>query len=86
MVKSRVERLTGRKVAIQLKHIQDFRNYKVTFDRAKTFLGFHPQFVIEDIIDDLYAHRTAFGDYEAEAYYNIRVFRRMAAERKEQAA
>jgi nucleoside-diphosphate-sugar epimerase len=86
MVKSRVERLTGKRIAIQLNHIQDFRNYKVTFDRAKTFLGFHPQFVIEDIIDDLYAHRTAFGDYEAEAYYNIRVFRRMAAELKEQAA
>jgi nucleoside-diphosphate-sugar epimerase len=78
MVKSRLERLLGRKVAINIKNVEDFRNYKVTFDRARTFLGFQPQYSVEDIIDDLYAHRDEFGDYNSEMYYNIRVFKRMA--------
>ncbi|MBC8217122.1 MAG: SDR family oxidoreductase, partial [Planctomycetes bacterium] len=54
MVKYEVEKLTGEKVEIALKNIEDFRNYKVTIDKAKTYLGYQPQHTIEDIIDDLY--------------------------------
>jgi len=80
MVKYEVEKLTGEKVAIALKNIEDFRNYKVTIDKAKTYLGFQPQHAIEDIIDDLYESQTLFEDYENEQYYNIKVFKKVAAQ------
>ena len=77
LVKHRVEKLAGRHVAIQIKQIQDFRNYKVTIDKAKTLLGFQPQYSIEDIIEDLYSHIKEFGDYNDDSLYNIRVLRKM---------
>lgn len=80
MVKYEVEKLTGEKVAITLKNIEDFRNYKVTIDKAGTYLGFHPQHAIEDIIDDLYENRALFEDYENEQYYNIKVFKKVATQ------
>ena len=39
MVKHTVQKLTGEKVGIQIKQVQDFRNYKVTFEKAKTYLA-----------------------------------------------
>jgi len=77
MVKNRVEKLTGQKVAIEIKQIQDFRNYKVTIEKARTLLGFQPQYSIEDIIEDLFAHIESYGDYNDDPYYNIRVFRNL---------
>jgi nucleoside-diphosphate-sugar epimerase len=82
MVKHKVEILTGEKVGIQIKQVQDFRNYKVTIDKAKTYLGFHPQYSVEDIIEDLYAHASEYGDYESDAYYNIRVFKKILADKR----
>lgn len=77
MVKSRLEKLTGQKFAINIKQVQDFRNYKVTIERAKTLLGFQPQHSIEEIIEDLFARRESYQDYTWEGYYNIKVFQRM---------
>lgn len=76
-VKSRVERLSGQKVGIELKQIKDFRNYKVAFEKARTHLGYQPQFGIEDIIDDLHGHQAEIKDFEWDGYYNIRVFKNL---------
>jgi nucleoside-diphosphate-sugar epimerase len=78
MVKYEVEKLTGEKIAITINNKQDFRNYKVATERAKTYLGYQPQYVVEDIIDDLYRHNELFGSYEKDEYYNIRIFRKLA--------
>ena len=82
MVKHRVEKLTGRKVGIQIKQVQDFRNYKVTIEKAKTLLGFQPQYSVEDIIEDLFAHVDSYGDFNQDNYYNIRVFQKLVAEQR----
>ena len=79
MVKYEVEKLVGEKVGIVLKNIEDFRNYKVTIEKARTYLGYQPQHAIEDIIDELYESRSLFDDYEDERYYNIKVFKKVAA-------
>ena len=47
MVKAEVERLTGHNIQIRLDHIEDFRNYKVTAQKAKTYLGFQPSHTVE---------------------------------------
>ncbi|MGA2863530.1 MAG: SDR family oxidoreductase [Verrucomicrobiota bacterium] len=85
LVKHRVEKLTGHRVAIQIKQVQDFRNYKVTIEKARTYLGFQPQHSIEEIIEDLYAHIADYGDYENDEFYNIRIFRKLVAEQKKRA-
>jgi len=77
MVKYEVEKLTGEKVEIALKNIEDFRNYKVTIDKARTYLGYQPQHTIEDIIEDLYENRARFEDYDSDQFYNIRVFEKL---------
>ena len=77
LVKGEVERLTGEKVAITIKNISDFRNYKVSLAKAKTYLGFQPQYDVKDIIDDLFSHREEYGDYDRDEFYNIRAFKRL---------
>jgi len=77
LVKSEVERLTGEKVAITIKNISDFRNYKVSMEKAKTYLGFQPQYDVKDIIDDIFSHREEYGDYDRDEFYNIRAFKRL---------
>lgn len=77
MVKCEMEKLLGEKLHIEIKNIEDFRNYKVSIDKAKTYLGFQPQYAIKDIIEDLYEHKESFDDYNNEQFYNIRVFKKL---------
>lgn len=79
MVKDAVEALTGRKIKVLIKDLQDFRNYKVTCERAKLVLGFLPKYSIEDIIDRLHAHREEYGDFSRDEFYNIATFRKRFA-------
>ena len=80
MVKHEIEKLTKEKIKVEIKHIEDFRNYKVTIDKAKTYLGFMPQFTVEDIIENLYEHKEYYGDYNKDEYYNIKIFKKLSQE------
>jgi nucleoside-diphosphate-sugar epimerase len=77
LVKYEVEKLTGHRVDIALKNIADFRNYKVTIEKARTYLGFQPQHTIEDIVQELYENKRCFEDYERDEFYNIRIFKKL---------
>jgi nucleoside-diphosphate-sugar epimerase len=79
MVKYEVEELLREKIGITMKHIEDYRNYKVAIDKARTHLGFQPRYTVTDIIGDLYEHRTCFEDYDEDKYYNIKVFKKLNA-------
>jgi nucleoside-diphosphate-sugar epimerase len=78
MVKYELEKLTGDRIGIAIKNIQDFRNYKVSCERARTHLGFQPQYTISDTIAHLYDHRAHFDGYEKDDYYNIRMFKKVS--------
>ena len=78
-VKHQMEKLLGRRIGLDIKQIPDLRNYKVTIEKARTVLGFEPSHDVTAMIEDLHAHRDLYGDLEADQYYNIRVFRKMAA-------
>jgi nucleoside-diphosphate-sugar epimerase len=77
LVKAEIEKRRGTKIAIELKNVQDLRNYKVAVGKARTYLGFTPIHSIADIVDDLCDHLDVYGDYEQDCYYNIRVFKKM---------
>ncbi len=74
-VKDEVEACTGKKVKIRIKDVQDFRNYKVSCERAKTYLGFQPKYSITDITRALYENLACYGDLDQKPYYNIEVFK-----------
>ncbi len=76
IVKDEVEALTGRKIKIQVNNVQDFRNYKVTCDKARNHLGFRPRHGVAEMIANLYQHIDDYGDFTNDNFYNIQVFRK----------
>jgi nucleoside-diphosphate-sugar epimerase len=79
LVKYEMEKLIGGKIDIEIKNVADYRNYKVTTEKAKTHLGFQPRHTIEDIIEHLYEHKAQFEDYDNDQFFNIRVFKKLIA-------
>lgn len=75
MVKDEVEALTGRKVRIETFAREDFRNYKVSCQRAKNILGFLPRYGVLEIIKSLHEHRDDYGDFSHKSFYNIDTFK-----------
>jgi nucleoside-diphosphate-sugar epimerase len=78
LVKSGVKRYLDLDVHLDIKHIQDYRNYKVSIEKARKVLSFHPKNDVETIVEDLVAHRQEFQDFENPNYYNIRVFKQIS--------
>lgn len=84
LVKLTVEEEFGKKIALDIKHIKDMRNYKVSIERANTILSFHPHQSVRSIVRSLIANMDKYGDWENPLFYNIRVFKEL--EKKNQAA
>ena len=80
LVKEELEILDSSRVQLDIRNVQDFRNYKVSIDRAKVELGFQPQYSIKEMVAEVMQHRPDYGDFERDEFYNIRVFRKIAAE------
>ncbi len=79
LVKTGVKKYLNMDVNLNIKHIKDFRNYKVNFDKSKRVLSFHPQYGVESIIKDLVDNMEKFKDFDNPNYYNIEVFKKMLA-------
>jgi nucleoside-diphosphate-sugar epimerase len=77
LVKAEVEQQLGSRVNLEIRHMQDFRNYKVSIDRAKNVLSFHPQQDVRGIVRQLLKQMDKFSDWRNPAYYNIQVFREL---------
>jgi nucleoside-diphosphate-sugar epimerase len=75
LVKAEVEQRLGAKIHLAIRHMQDFRNYKVSIDKAKNVLSFHPQSDIRGIVRQLIKEMDKFSDWANPAYQNIQVFR-----------
>jgi nucleoside-diphosphate-sugar epimerase len=77
MVREEVQELQSKKIGIEINNVQDFRNYKVTCQKARTQLGFLPKYSVSDIVETLYAHLDLFGDFSDDSYYNINTFKKL---------
>ena len=75
LVKLTIEEELGKKIALDIKHIKDMRNYKVSIERANTVLSFHPHQSVKSIVRSLIANMGTYGDLDNPRYYNIRVFK-----------
>ena len=79
-VKEAVERHTGRHIHLNIKHIQDYRNYKVSTEKARKVLSFKAKHDVPAIIDSLFDNLDRFKDFDNPKYYNIKVFTRLVEE------
>jgi hypothetical protein len=61
-------------VNLNIKHVQDFRNYKVSTEKAANMLSFHPAGGVKSIVNDLVANIEKFSDWDNPAYSNIQTF------------
>lgn len=79
LVKLEIEEQLGMKVNLVIRHIQDLRNYKVSFEKAKKVLSFHPRHEVRCIVRDLIKHLEGFSDWDNPTYNNILMFRSIEA-------
>lgn len=73
-VREALVELAGVDPTIVTKHMADLRNYRVSFEKAKTVLSFRPVHNIRSIVEDLVEHRAQFEHWEDARYYNIAMF------------
>jgi len=77
LVKAEVEQQLGAKISLTIRHMQDIRNYKVSIEKAKNVLSFHPQSDVRGIVRELIKEMDKFSDWDNPLYHNIQVFREL---------
>lgn len=79
-VKSELEYHGVDNIKLNILGIQDIRDYKVTCQKAKTVLGFHPRDSVTDLVKELYANWSRWKDnISDDQYYNIETFKKQFA-------
>jgi nucleoside-diphosphate-sugar epimerase len=68
--------LLGLHPKLDIKHLTDVRNYKVSYEKAQTRLGYKPAHDVRSIVKDLVDHRHLFSDFNDPRFSNIATFKR----------
>lgn len=77
LVKAAIEDGTDKPIALDIRHVEEFRNYKVDIEKAANVLSFHPTATIKSIVRDLIDHLALFSDWDNPSYSNIESFKRL---------
>jgi nucleoside-diphosphate-sugar epimerase len=77
LVKSAIAERMNLQVSLDIKHIQDFRNYKVSTEKAANVLSFHPAGDVKSIVYELIANLKKFEDLDNPMYSNIQTFKKI---------
>ena len=80
LVKSTIEQELKIRLALEINHIKDIRNYKVSIERARNILSFHPHHNIRSITCNLIENMANCSDWDNPNYYNIQVFKALEAQ------
>jgi nucleoside-diphosphate-sugar epimerase len=75
VVKSTIEERMEFRVNLDIKHVQDFRNYKVNIDKAANVLSFHPHGDVRTIVNSLIDSMEKFKDWDNPQYSDMQTFR-----------
>ena len=76
-VKLELAKLINKEINVELKNIEDFRNYKISIEKAKIKLGYSPKYSLEDTVKDVFDHLKEYGDFSNELFYNITTFKKI---------
>lgn len=79
-VKMGIKKYLNMDCKIVIKHIEDYRNYKVSIEKARNMLSFRPRCEVEDIVKDIADHRDYFNDLDNPQFYNIQMFKKIYCE------
>jgi len=77
LVKNAIEERLDTRINLCIKHIDDFRNYKVSTEKAANVLSFHPAGSVRSIVNNLIDNMDKFHDWDNPAYSNIQTFRQI---------
>ncbi len=69
--------LLGMEIDMDIKNIEDYRNYKVTTQKAQDVLGAKFNGSIESILAELAENFPEGFDFDQDEFYNIRVFEKL---------
>ncbi|HTS05632.1 MAG TPA: SDR family oxidoreductase [Candidatus Eisenbacteria bacterium] len=75
LVRGTIEERLGSRVRLSINQVQDFRNYKVSIDKARNVLSFHPAGDVKSIVSNLIDNADKYSDWDNPAYSNIASFR-----------
>lgn len=75
LVKAAIEDRLRKRINLCIKHIQDFRNYKVSIEKAKNVLSFHPTGDVKSTVINLIDNLDKFQDWDNPLYFNIQAFK-----------
>lgn len=82
LVKSAIDEHLGIRANLTILHRSDFRNYKVSIQKAENVLSFHPAYDIKAIVKNLVKHMQEFSDWNNPVYYNVEVLKELCASGK----
>jgi nucleoside-diphosphate-sugar epimerase len=78
-VRESVKEFLGLKVDLNVKHVQDFRNYRVSTAKASDVLAFHAAGDVKSIVRNLVDNMDRFKDWDNPLYSNIQTFKNLDA-------
>jgi nucleoside-diphosphate-sugar epimerase len=77
LIKGAIHERLDINVNLCIKHIQDFRNYKVSIEKAANVLSFHPAGSVKSIVENLIENMGKFRDWDNPMYSNIVTFKQI---------
>ena len=80
VVKSFVAENYNMQVSVINKQVQDYRNYKVSTEKAQQLLNYKPQQDAHAIMLDLYRAVDKYSNFDDERFYNIAMFKKKMAQ------
>src|SRR5439155_4338247 len=76
LVKDAIEERLSIRANLCIKHMDEFRNYKVSIEKAKNVLSFHPSGDVKTIVGSLMDNLNKYeGGWDNPAYSNIECFK-----------
>lgn len=77
LVRSTIEEKLGIRPKVHIQHIQDFRNYKVSTEKARNVLSFHANDDVKAIVGNLIDNMDKCSDWDNPSYSNIASFKHL---------
>jgi nucleoside-diphosphate-sugar epimerase len=78
-VREAVGESVGLNIDLNIKHVQDFRNYRVSTAKASDVLAFHTAGDVKSIVRNLVDNMDRFKDWDNPLYSNIQTFKNLEA-------
>ena len=65
---------------ITVKHVEDYRSYRVDTKKIMDTLSYKPMNNINSIVQDLAEHLESYADFGDDSYHNIKTFKKLFPE------